>query len=111
MDPNDGDLALIAELKRLDDSKTGAIPIASLSGVLQEAFERAHPLAACPVIDGQVCMQPADWVRFAARQEQAACGCALWNSPGLDQHKALSPKLRSYRTGSQSKIRTRNARC
>ena len=72
MDPNDADLALIAELKRLNGGKDGPIPIASLSAGLQEAFERTHPLAACPMINGQVCMQPADWARFAAREKQDA---------------------------------------
>ena len=72
MDEHDKDLALIAELKRLDETKTGAIPIASLSAPLQEAFEYAHPLAACPVINGEMCIQPADWLMFMARQEQAA---------------------------------------
>ncbi|WP_324755188.1 DUF6634 family protein [Roseovarius sp. Pro17] len=70
MDAHDKDLALVAEFKRLDETQRGAIPIASLSPVLQIAFERAHPLAACPVIDGQVCIQPADWIMFKARQAQ-----------------------------------------
>ncbi|MFX0547338.1 DUF6634 family protein [Roseovarius sp. S1116L3] len=72
MDEHDKDLALVAELERLDETKTGAIPIASLSAPLQEAFERTHPLAACPVIDGEMCIQPADWLMFMARQKQAA---------------------------------------
>lgn len=72
MDPNDDDLALMAELRRLDKTKGGPIPIAALSAELQEAFEDAHMGAACPVIDRQLCIQPTDWTRFRHRQEQEA---------------------------------------
>ncbi len=70
MDSHDKDLALVAELKRLDAAPRGTIPIASLSASLQRAFEQGHPLAACPVIDGQMCIQPADWLMFKVRQTQ-----------------------------------------
>ena len=56
--------------ERLDEAQRGAIPIASLSASLQAAFEQAHPLTACPVIDGQTCIQRADWIMFKARQMQ-----------------------------------------
>ncbi len=72
MDPNDVDLAWIAELKRLDETKDGPIPIAALPVDLHEAFEEAFPGAACPVIDGQVCIQPVDWMRFCFLQKQEA---------------------------------------
>lgn len=69
MDSNEGDLARISNSKRLNETKYGPIPVAALSDDLREAFEDAHICAACPVIDGQIWIQPAD-SRHCARHLQ-----------------------------------------